>query len=98
MAKGNWTEEEIMVAIYLYRFGYEEIGLPYANIAKLLGRTPEAIFMKLSNILNVDQGHGGLSNVGKKDADMLRIFRDVPKYEFHKRVVQFLFERANNHR
>lgn len=98
MTKSNWTEEEIMVAIYLYRFGYEEIGLPYANIAKLLGRTPEAIFMKLSNLLNVDQGHGGLANIGKKDAEMLRAFKDVPKHELHKQVVQFLFERTGGHR
>lgn len=96
MTRGNWTEDEIMVAIYLYRFGYEEIGLPYSRIAMLLGRTPEAIFMKMSNLLNADQGHGGLTNIGKKDIEMLLVYKDVPKYDLHKRVVSFLFGRANS--
>lgn len=94
LAKEKWSDEELIVAVYLYRYGYEELGLTYTKIADILGRSAEAIFMKLSNMLSVHQGKGGLKNTGKRDGEILNEYINAPKDELRKRAIGILFETA----
>jgi putative restriction endonuclease len=76
MATGRWTKEQIKLAFYLY------CQLPYGRIharnpeiiglAKLLGRTPDAVAMKMLNLASIDPaitgtGRSGLGNASALD-------------------------------
>jgi len=94
MNRKNWSDKELTTAVYLYRFGHEELGLTYLKIAQIFGRSPESIFMKLSNLLSLDQGFGGLSNTGKRDKEILESFKTMHKDDLRKIVIGYLFEMA----
>lgn len=63
----NWTREQILVAINLYcqlPFGKLHKGNPLIiEIAKLIGRTPDALAMKLTNLASLDPA---ITETGRK--------------------------------
>lgn len=76
MTTGLWTQEQIKLAFHLY------CQLPYGRIhsrnpeimalAKVMGRTPSAVAMKMSNIASIDpaitsSGRAGLGNASALD-------------------------------
>lgn len=75
----RWTRQELLVAFGLYcqiPFGKFHSGNPeIIKFAELIGRTPSALAMKLSNIASLDPkitstGRKGLSSVSKADREM----------------------------
>lgn len=58
MSRKNWNREELIVAYNLYcKIPYGKIGdnnLEIINIAKIIGRTPSAVALKLSNFASLD--------------------------------------------
>lgn len=77
MATGLWTKEQIKLAFYLY------CQIPYGRIygrnpeiialAKVIGRTPDAVAMKMLNIASLDPaitstGRSGLGNASSLDS------------------------------
>jgi hypothetical protein len=78
-----WTWDELILAFNLYcaiPFGQYHRGNPKViGLAKLIGRTPGAVAMKLSNFASFDPMHearnvGGLSHAGKVDRDVWEAF------------------------
>ena len=74
-----WTRQELLVAFGLYDqipFGQFHAGNPeIIKFAELIGRTPSALAMKLSNIASLDPvitstGRKGLSSVSNADREM----------------------------
>lgn len=74
-----WTRQELLVAFGLYDqipFGQFHAGNPeIIKFAELIGRTPSALAMKLSNIASLDPeitstGRIGLSSVSNADREM----------------------------
>lgn len=75
--KGNvWTPEQVKLAFHLYcqlPFGRLSRGNPeIIALAKLIGRTPSAVALKLTNLASLDpaitaSGRKGMSNVSKLD-------------------------------
>lgn len=75
----RWTRQELLVAFRLYcqiPFGKLHARNPdIIKIAELIGRTPDALAMKLTNIASLDPtitstGLKGLSNASKADREM----------------------------
>lgn len=70
MAGNNWTREQILVAINLYcqiPFGRLHKGNPIIiKAAKLIGRTPDALAMKLTNLASLDPA---ITETGRKGLD-----------------------------
>ena len=75
----RWTRQELLVAFGLYDqipFGQFHAGNPeIIKFAELIGRTPSALAMKLSNIASLDPeitttGRTGLSSVSNADREM----------------------------
>ena len=75
-AKNLWTDEQLMLAFHLYcqlPFGKLHSGNPeIIALAKLIGRTPSAVAMKLVNFASLDpaitkSGRRGLSNASAAD-------------------------------
>lgn len=83
MATGLWTKEQIKLAFHLY------CQLPYGRIhrrnpeiialAKAIGRTPDAVAMKMLNIASIDPaitstGRAGLNNASALDREVWEEF------------------------
>ncbi|MDO9098411.1 MAG: HNH endonuclease [Candidatus Methanoperedens sp.] len=58
MARKNWVREELIIAYNLYcktPFGkIDDNNLEIINLAKIIGRTPSAVALKLSNFASLD--------------------------------------------
>ncbi len=58
MSRKNWTREELIIAYNLYckiPFGkIDDNNLEIINLAKIIGRTPSAVALKLSNFASLD--------------------------------------------
>jgi putative restriction endonuclease len=72
----NWQREELLLALNLYcrlPFGqYHNRNLQIIQLADFIGRTPDAVAMKLSNFASFDPYHQsrgikGLQNAGQAD-------------------------------
>lgn len=76
MSVNAWTPEQVKLAFHLYcqlPFGRLSRGNPeIVALAKLIGRTPSAVALKLTNLASLDpaitaSGRKGMSNVSKLD-------------------------------
>ena len=74
--RGNWTPEQLKLAFHFYcqtPFGKLHHGNPeIKSLAKLIGRTPDALAMKLSNFASLDpsitdSGRKGLTGASSLD-------------------------------
>ncbi len=92
--KRLWSDEEHIIAIYLYRFGYEELGVNYSHIAEIIGRTPDSIIMRFANFLSIEKEGAGLSGGGEMARETYNKYGNVPKDELRKAVVKILLNMA----
>jgi len=83
MNRRNWTREELILAFNLYcklPFGSLHSRNPKINdLANIIGRTPGAVALKLTNFASFDpylqnRGIKGMSNAGKKDREIWNEF------------------------
>lgn len=88
MASNFWTREQVLVAINLYcqiPFGKMHKGNPkIIKLAELLGRTPSALAMKLSNLASLDpeitdSGRKGLAGCSNLDKETWQEFQENPE-------------------
>src|SRR6266481_5338142 len=84
----NWTREELILAFTLYSeipFGKIHMGNPkIQELARLLGRTPGSVSMKLSNFARLDpalqaRGIVGLKRGAKGEKEIWDEFRERPE-------------------
>ncbi|MCE9687916.1 HNH endonuclease [Shewanella sp. AS16] len=89
----SWTRDELLVAFHLYNqtpFGKISHRNPeIINTAKLMGRTPSSLSMKMANIASCDpsitaSGRSGLSGAAKADREMWQeMTRDWENFYFN---------------
>lgn len=84
----NWTREQVLVALNLYTqltFGKMHRGNPLIiKTAQLIGRTPDALAMKLTNLASLDPqitetGRKGLSACSSLDKEVWAEFQENPE-------------------
>lgn len=93
----NWSREETIVAFNIYckiTFSKATKTNPLIiSAAKLLGRTPSALSMKIGNLASLDpelkkRGIGGLPNISKLDKDVWQEFnQDWDKLAFESETI-----------
>jgi putative restriction endonuclease len=85
MRNSNWIREELLLAFNLYcqiPFGqYHQHNLDVIKLARLIGRSPSAVAMKLSNFASFDPAHHargvkGLINTSRADKEIWEEFND----------------------
>lgn len=93
MPRQNWTKEELILAFNLYLkipFGkFHHANADVIYLAKLIGRTPSAVAMRLSNFASVDPFHQKRGIVGLRGG----IAQVQPIWdEFNKNREDLIFE------
>jgi putative restriction endonuclease len=85
MRNPNWSEEELILAFHLYcKIPFGKISKGNSQIiqlAELIGRTPSAVGLKLSNLASFDpnlkvRGIKGMKNAGKGDRLIFEKFQN----------------------
>jgi len=64
MKKHKWTEEDDIVAFYLYKFGTRNISYVIEEISGILGMSTDSLKMRIKNFRALDTG-SGLSHYAK---------------------------------
>lgn len=89
-----WRDDEYIITLYLYRFGYEDLGFNYTKIAEIMGRSPDSIIMRFGNYLSAENRKSGLKGGGEKASDMYFKYIDIPREEMRKKVIGILIDMA----
>ncbi len=61
----KWSEEEMLIAVYLYRFGQDALEMDLKDLAKAMDRSTEAIELRLIGLKTIDTNDNKLSGFGK---------------------------------
>lgn len=96
MSKSLWDEEEYIITLYLYRFGYENLGFNYSQIAAMLGRSPDSIIMRFANYLCCEDNKVGLKGGGEKTREMYKKYIDYSELELRKAAIRTLVNKTRN--
>jgi len=91
MARRNWTDGELIVSIYLYRFGFEDLGLSYKQIADIFGRSPDSLFYRFANFLSMETDCG-LKNAGSRAKQLFEVYGSMAKDELRKTALKMIIE------
>ena len=85
----KWTEDDDIVAFYLYRF--KEIGFPFTRdrVAEKLGISVASLNMRIGNFKAI-AGEGGLSHPAKQSNKIYKKFNGIPKTELRSVVLKIL--------
>lgn len=90
-ARGTqWNENELIVAVYLYRFGWEDLGVTYRDVAALMHRQPSTIPFRFANFLSYDGGETGLKHGGKYAREVYDSHKTIPREHLRRKAVQAL--------
>lgn len=90
MKRKLWSEEDYMITIFLYRFGFEPLGLSYGEIANLMERTPNSIIMRFGNYLFYENVGSGLSGGGENVGIMYDKYSKIEKETLQTKVINVL--------
>lgn len=91
MSGRTWTDGELIVSVYLYRFGYEDLGLSYGQIADIFGRSPDSFFYRFANYLSMESNRG-LKNTGNRAKEIFESYKATPKDELRKAALKMILE------
>ena len=90
LKKHRWTEEDDVVAFYLYRFkDNEDIPYSYENIANIRGFSVKSLESAILNFMAIDTGKG-LKNYAKHQANTYKKYVDKPKEDMKEIVLKIL--------
>ena len=87
--KHQWTETDDIVALYLYRFGADDLPLGVAEISEKLGMKAGSLKMRIGNFQAID-GQGGLSNAAIQSRKIYEAHAKAPKDELRTKVLSIL--------
>jgi len=92
MGGRRWTEDEMLVAIFLYRFGRDSLGVPQQVVAKAMGRSADALELRLLDLASIDKGDESLAGFGQSSPlrEVWNRAKDLPRDLLAKRVRSFL--------
>lgn len=89
-SKHSWTEDDDIIALYLYKFkGEENIPNSYEDIANFRGFTVNSLKSAFANFKAIDTGKG-LLHYAKHQKSAYEKYKDMPKTELRRLVIDIL--------
>ena len=87
--KHEWTENDDVVALYLYRFGPDDLSLGIGEIGDRLGMGAGSLRMRIGNFRAID-GKGGLGNAAIQSRKIYETHAKSSKGELRTEVLSIL--------
>lgn len=89
MDRHDWTIKDEVIALFLYKFGEEDLIFDIPGIASKLGMSKDSLKAKIENFKFLDTGKG-LSNFSKNSKQVYEDFKNAPKNIYLAVVKTFL--------
>ena len=86
-----WSNEDDIVAFYLYRFGPESLMMTIGKISEILGMSEGSLKMRIDNFKAIDDA-GGLSHYTNLSETIFNEYKNVSQ-EKHRNVVNKILEK-----
>lgn len=83
--KHTWTERDDLKALYLYKFGNDDLELTIKRIADSIGTTEASLKMRIANFQAIDTG-SGLDNFARQSEKVFEKYKGLPKSELYKKA------------
>jgi hypothetical protein len=80
MDQHSWSEDDDLVAFYLYRFGTERLSFDISTIAERRGIKPGSMDMRIRNFAAY-AGKGGLVKIARQSVQVFERYRNTPEPE-----------------
>ena len=91
ITKHNWTKEDHIIALYLYKFGMESLGDPL-KLLKLLDISLSSMTMKFANLISAIYGEDvGKFRSSELDIEVVQEYKNKAKEDFRKEVFDILY-------
>lgn len=87
--KHEWTEDDDIVALYLYRFGPDDLPISVGEIGERLGMGAGSLRMRIGNFRAID-GQGGLENAAIQSRKIYETNAKTSKDELRTKVLLIL--------
>lgn len=87
--KHEWTENDDIIALYLYRFGLEDLPLGIGEIGDRLGMGAGSLRMRIRNFRAID-GQGGLENAAIQSRKIFEANAKASKGELRTKLLSIL--------
>ena len=106
----KFTEQDDIVAFYLYKWPDRPIGFSVDEIGEMLGMGAGSMKMRIGNFVAVDAADGqwpppargkklpGLPHYARQSAEVYRKYKDSPEAEIRQLVVDYLATRPRRTR
>lgn len=88
-AQHHWTEDDDLVAVYLYKHGTAHLGISVEEIAQKLGMSTASMKMRIQNVKSADAGTG-LPHSSKQTGSVLDRFGGLSEAELRAKVKRCL--------
>jgi len=85
----KWTEEDDVVALYLFKYGDEDLPFSLESISRKLGMSRDSLGMRVANFKAID-GQGGLEHFAKLSERVYRRHCNTAKAELESLVLEIL--------
>jgi hypothetical protein len=85
MDRHDWSEDDDLVAFYLYRFGAERLPFDMPTIAERRGIKLGSMKMRISNF-KAHAGAGSLGNIARQSVQVFERYKDTPEPELRNRA------------
>jgi hypothetical protein len=86
-----WSNEDDIVAFYLYRFGPESLMMTVGEISEILGMSEKSLKTRIKNFEAID-GADGLPHYTKQSKTIFNEYKNVSQ-ETHRNVVIKILEK-----
>lgn len=95
ISQHNWTLEDHIVALYLYRFGMESLGDPI-KLLNLLGISLSSMTMKFANLVTAIYGEEvGKFRASEMDREVVKDYLNKNQEEFRKEVFDIIYNKIS---
>jgi hypothetical protein len=85
----KWSLEDDIVALFLYRFGDQDLPLSAGDIGEKLGMGRGSLVMRIANFRSLDGGNG-LRNWSEQSETIYHTHKGSPKEELRALVLRIL--------
>jgi len=73
----SWSDDDNLIAYYLYRFGDSDLSINKKELGDILGMGPDSLSIKISNFRAID-GQGGLDGYSAKAVQVFKQYHVLP--------------------